>query len=140
MTVVAGLGVSVTSTVLVVSGPSTVFVDIMTWVIGGRVSVSTTVFVVGACVCTIVSIMVAAACKELSAEVAAAPPSTATTEYVALLTKGTAHSTFRGTNGNDEDNKKSDDKTKSEEVEVLRRIMMILTARLRESYTFRDSV
>lgn len=129
-----------TSTVLVVSGPSTVFVDIMTSVIGGRVSVSTTVFVVGACVCTMVSIMVAAACEELSEEVAAAPPSTATTEYDALLTKGSAHSTFGGTNGNDEDNKKSDDKAKSEEVEVLRRIVMILTARLRESDTFRDSV
>jgi hypothetical protein len=78
---VAGLGVTVTSTVLVVSGPSTVFVDIMISVVGGRVSVSITVFVVGAWVDTIVSIIVAAAGEESSAEVAAAaPPSTGTTE------------------------------------------------------------
>ena len=125
-----------TSTVRVVSGPSTVFVDIMTSVTGGRVSVSTTVFVVGACVCTIVSIIVAAACDEPSADVTGAPPSTGTTEYVALLIKGSTCSTSRGVKGNDEDNKKSDDKVKSGKVEVLRRILTVL----RESDTFRASV
>ena len=103
---------------------------------GGRVSVSTTVFVVGACVCTIVSIIVAAACDEPPADVAGAPPSTGTTEYVALLTKGSACNTSRRVKGNDEDSKKSDDKAKSEEVEVLRRIL----TGLRESDTFRASV
>lgn len=117
-----------------VSGPSTVFVEIETSVTGGRVSVSTTVFVVGASVCTIVSTTVAAACGELPVEAAAAPPSTATTEYVALLTKRSTPTTFRGTKGSDEDNKKSDDKAKSDEFEVVRRMLMVLWE-LRDSDT-----
>ena len=108
----------VTCTVLVVSGPSIRFVDTMTSVI-----------VVGAWVCTIVSIIVAAACGDPSAEVAAAPPSTATTEYVALRTSGSA---FGGERGSDEDNKKSDDNAKSEELAVLRRMTMNSPGGLRE--------
>jgi hypothetical protein len=77
---VAGLGVTVTRRVWVVSGPSMVWVDITTSVTGGRLSVSMMVFVVGACVCTIVSTIVDAPSGELPLEVAAAPPSTATTE------------------------------------------------------------
>ena len=71
---------TVTSTVRVALGPLIVWVDMMTSVTGGRVSVSTTVLVVGACVCTIVSMIVEAACGELCVDGAAAPPSTATTE------------------------------------------------------------
>lgn len=58
-----------------VSGPSIVFVDMIS-VIGGRVSM--TVFVAGAGVCTIVSIIVTAVGPFVL--VAAAPPSTGTTE------------------------------------------------------------
>ena len=80
MVTVVRLGVIVTSTVLVVSGPWIILVDIETSVTGGRISVSRTVFVVGACVCIIVSTIVEAATGELPVEAAADPPSTATTE------------------------------------------------------------
>lgn len=63
-----------------------------------------------------VSIMVCAAGE--SAPVAAAPPSTATTEYVALRASG-SRAIFRGKNGSDEPSKKSEDKVKSGELEVL---------------------
>jgi hypothetical protein len=100
----------------------------ITSVAGGSVSVSTIVFVEGVSVCvsTIVSIIVAAGCGAVPADVAAAPPSTGTTEYVPLLTKGSSHTTFRGTKGSDEDNKKSEDRAKSDEFEELRRMSMSL--------------
>jgi hypothetical protein len=86
-------------------------------------SVSMTVLVAGACVCMIVSIIVASPCDDPPAPVAAAgPPSTATTEYVALLTSGSTNATFRGTNGNDELRKKREDKAKRDEFEVLSRM------------------
>jgi hypothetical protein len=91
-------------------------VDIVTSVTGGRISVSITVLAIGACVCTIVSMTVDAACGELPVEDAAAPPSTATTEYVALRTKGSTLIS-RGERGNDDDN------AKSEEFEMLRRMI-----------------
>lgn len=119
---ITGDGVMVTKAVCVVSGPSIVFVEMMISVIGGRVSVSMIVFVAGTGVCTIVSSIVTAVGP--FALVAAPPPSTGTTEYVALRTNGSGNATIRGANGSDEVKKKSDDKAKREELEVLRRMMV----------------
>jgi hypothetical protein len=62
--------------------------------------------------------IIVAAAGESSPVAAAGPPSTATTEYVALRTNGSS-ATFRGMNGSDEPSKKSEDRAKSEELEVL---------------------
>jgi hypothetical protein len=80
---VAGLGETVTSTV---------WVDVLPSVAGEIEMDSTTVLVVGGGVCTIVSITVDAPVQleQLCVEVAVAPPSTGTTEYVALLTRGSS--------------------------------------------------
>lgn len=110
-------GVMVIRRVSVVSRPSIVFVVTIWLVIGGSVSVSMTVFVAGAGVWIIVSIMVCAAGESIPVG-SAAPPSTATTEYVALRASD-SEATSRGTNGNDEPSKKSEDRVKSEEFAVL---------------------
>lgn len=87
------------------------------------VSVSIIVVVAGAGVCVIVSIIVDATFGNVA--VAADPPSTGTTEYVALLTNGSNHgaSRWENGNGNDEPKQKSDDMAKSVWVEVSRRMM-----------------
>jgi len=77
--VVLACCVRVITAVWVVSGPSIVFVETTKLVVGERVSVSMTVFVVGGGVCIIVSMTVEAAGEESPVE-AAEPPSTATTE------------------------------------------------------------
>jgi hypothetical protein len=110
-------GVMVMSRVLVVSGPSIVFVVTISLVVGGSVSVSRTVFVAGAGVWMMVSIMVCAAGESVPVG-AAAPPSTATTEYVALRASG-SRAMSREMNGNDEPSKKREDRVKSEKFELL---------------------
>lgn len=120
--VVLADGETVTSTVLVVSDP--LMVDIMkSVVIDWSVSVSMIVFVSGAGVAVTVSIIVDAIGLVVVDD--ADPPSTGTTEYVALLTRGSnqACSPWMRKNGSDEPKQKSDDATKSVEVEVLRRMM-----------------
>lgn len=120
-----------------ISGSSTVFVEMTTSVTGGMVSVWTTVLVAGTRVCVAVSNIVTTSCGgDAFAAVAAAPPSTGTTEYVALLAKGSTGTTFRGVNGSDELNKKSDDKAKSDVFEVLRR--MVIGNSLEEERTEED--
>ena len=84
--------------------------------------VSTIVFVAGAAVT--VSIIVFPLLPTPSAPVAAAgPPSTGTTEYVALLIKGSDQLTLRAKNGNDEPDERSVDKAKSVGIEVLSRML-----------------
>ena len=84
--------------------------------------VSTIVFVAGAAVT--VSIIVFPLLPTPSAPVAAAgPPSTGTTEYVALRTKGSNKLTLRAKNGNDEPDEKSVDMAKSAGIDVSSRIM-----------------
>lgn len=46
------------------------------------------------------------------------PPSTGTTEYVALLTGSTGNAACPGAKGNDTVNKKRDEKAQSAEVEI----------------------
>jgi hypothetical protein len=53
------------------------------------------------------------------------PPSTGTTEYVALLTSGSNQTAFRAKNGNDEANEKSEETAKSVGVDVLSRILIL---------------
>jgi hypothetical protein len=75
---------------------------------------------------TMVSIIVTSPCGDPFADVAAAgPPSTGTTEYVALRTNGSSHTAFRGRNGSDEPRKKSEDTANSAADEVLIRIMKV---------------
>jgi hypothetical protein len=82
--------------------------------------------VFGAGVCTLVSIIVTSPCGDPFADVAAAgPPSTGTTEYVALRTSGSSLTALRGRNGSDELRQKSADTANSAGVEVLRRIMNV---------------
>ncbi len=86
--------------------------------VAGRLSVSTIVFVAGAGVSVTVSMIVAPTCP--FPEVAAAgPPSTGTTEYVALLTNGSSQTSFRGGNGNEEPRAMSEEIAKSAGVKVL---------------------
>jgi hypothetical protein len=75
---------------------------------------------------TMVSIIVTSPCGDPFADVAAAgPPSTGTTEYVALRTNGSSHTTSRGRNGRDELGKKSEDIANRAADEVLIRIMKV---------------
>jgi hypothetical protein len=117
---VAGEGVSVTTTVWTVSEPWIVFVEMMKSVVGGGLSVSIIVFVAGAGVSVTVSKIVAPCPAEVAA---AGPPSTGTTEYVALLTNGSSKIS-RGKNGNDEPNEMSEDIAKSVGVDVLNRMLV----------------
>jgi len=133
--------VAVSRTVCVVSDPSIVFVDTMTFVTGGTmlVSIEMTVVAAGFSVCvetsTTVSIIVDAAAGVFPGVVAGGePPSTGTTEYVALLSNGSASWTW-GTNGREEDKRKREERAKSVGVEVLRRIV----GDVRDD-TFRDFV
>jgi hypothetical protein len=81
------------------------------------------VLVAGAGVSVTVSMIVAPACP--STPVAAAgPPSTGTTEYVALPTNG-SKAAFRPKNGNDEPNEKSEETAKRVGVDVLSRIVIL---------------
>lgn len=54
---------------------------------------------------------------------AACPPSTGTTEYVALLTSGSSGTDFFDRKGRDDPKQKSEEATKRDEVERLRRMM-----------------
>ena len=63
-----------------------------------------------------VSIMVCAAGDSLP--VGSAPPSTATTEYVALAASR-SKTVFRGLNGNDEPNRTTEERTSRDEADVL---------------------
>lgn len=98
-------------------GPSTVCVDTTMSVVGGKVSVLTIVCVAGVSV-TVLTI-VTSPCPAVFVD-AADPPSTGTTEYVAL---GLSDA-FRGKNGKEVPKQKSDDATKSD-VEALRRMVMM---------------
>jgi hypothetical protein len=82
-------------------------------VVPGRRSVSIIVFVAGAGISVTVSTLVAG------------PPSTGTTEYVALLTSGSNQTAFRAKNGNDEPNEKSEEIAKSVGVDVLSRMLIL---------------
>lgn len=86
-------------------------------VVGGRVSVVTIVCVAG--VSVTVWTIVTSPCPAVFV-VADDPPSTGTTEYVALGSSAA----FRGKNGKEDPKQKSDDATKSD-VEVLRRMVMM---------------
>jgi len=90
----------------------------------GTRSVSIIVFVAGAGVSVTVSMIVAPACPS-TAVAAAGPPSTGTTEYVALLTKGSSQTAFRAKKGNDEPNEKSEEIAKRIGVDVLSRILKL---------------
>jgi hypothetical protein len=82
--------------------------------------------VLAAGVWTIVSIIVTSPWGDPFADVAAAgPPSTGTTEYVALRTNGSNHTALRGRNGSDEPKQKSEDTANSAADEVLIRIMKV---------------
>ena len=74
-----------------------------------------------------VSIMVTSPCGDPFADdvAAAGPPSTGTTEYVALRTNGSTQTTFRGRNGSDELRKKREDKASRAADEELIRIMKV---------------
>jgi hypothetical protein len=81
------------------------------FVTGGRVSVSMTVVVAGAGICVIVSSIVTTGNPPFA--VAVDPPSTGTTEYVALLTRDAGIAIYSGEKGNDVPNKKNDEKIQS---------------------------
>jgi hypothetical protein len=92
----------------VVSEASIVFVITTESVTGGRVSVSMTVFVVGG---EVFIMVMDVGCGDA---VAAGPPSTGTTEYVALLTSDSSRTILYGIRGKDELNKKSEGRAKNE--------------------------
>jgi hypothetical protein len=112
------VGVMVMSTVCVDFGPATVCVDMTTSVVGGKVSVSTTVCVVGDGVSVTVLTIVTSPCPAVFVE-AAEPPSTGTTEYVALG----AREISCAKNGKEDPKQKNDNATKSNV--VLRRMLRI---------------
>jgi hypothetical protein len=83
-----------------------------------------TVFVVGEGVAMVVSTIVVAAGDPTVPVEAAEPPSTGTTEYVALSTRGSSNAAFGGTNGSASVDKENSDKANTVELEVLSRIVM----------------
>jgi len=111
-------GVRVISTVCVILGPATVCVEITISVVGGRGSVSTTGCIAGVGVSMTVLTIVTSPCPAVFV-VAADPPSTGTTEYVALGSRAA----FRAKNGREDPKQKSEDATNS--VETLRRMVML---------------
>jgi hypothetical protein len=111
-------GNTVTTRVLVVSGPLTVWVDILwsvvtVWMV--MLSVSTIVFVSGTEVLVIVAITVDGASGVVAVE--ADPPSTNTTEYGTLFTSGSNQEISPRKNGNEEPKQNREETTNSAEVD-----------------------
>ena len=90
-------------------------ITVLDLVMGGSVSVSMTVVVAGAGTCVTVSTIVTTGRPPLP--VAVDPPSTGTTEYVALLLIDTGSVAWLGEKGSAAVNKNSDVKTQSAELE-----------------------
>jgi hypothetical protein len=84
-----------------------------------------TVFVAGEGVAMVVStIVVAAGDPAVPVEAAELPPSTGTTEYVALPIRVSSNTALGGTNGSANVDKENSHKANTVELEVLSRIVM----------------